>query len=247
MVLGALDEKETSADLRLRSTAELTDTLRTNRGLVEALEALGEQKDVDIATTVRRLVVDAAVPQLAAERLTDKGMRKREVWEKVWDLQRAEERGIDVARIPEPPKYAQADFRSSGVWKQRGKLDVAKERFVLVSQAERGADPSPVVGWAGWDECDLARALAGRIMELREQEAADVERLTPLLAGILELVPWIHQWHPDSEQLYGGPPGQYFESWLDGQLAELSITRDNLRAWRPPAPTRGRKAKAGAA
>ena len=118
---------------------------------------------------------------------------------------------------------------------------------MLIPNAERGADPSPVVGWAGWDERELARALAGRIMELREQEAADAERVTPLLAGVLELLPWIHQWHPESDPLYGGPPGQYFEGWLDGQLAELAITRDNLRAWRPPAPTRGRKAKAGAA
>ena len=145
--------------------------------------------------------------------------------------------------IPVPPKYAQADFRSGVFWKHRGKLDVPKERFVLIPNAERGADTSPVVGWAGWDERDLARALAGRIMELREQDAADAERVTPLLAGVLELLPWIHQWHPDSDALYGGPPGRYFEGWLDGQLAELAITRETLRSWRPPAPTRGRKAK----
>jgi hypothetical protein len=80
-------------------------------------------------------------------------------------------------------------------------------------------------------------------MELRDQHAADADRVTPLLAGVLELLPWIRQWHPDSDPLFGGPPHQYFESWLDGQLAELGITRDTLRAWRPPASTRGRKAK----
>ena len=118
---------------------------------------------------------------------------------------------------------------------------------MLIPNAERGADASPVVGWAGWDERDLARALAGRIMELREQEAADAERLAPLLAGVLELLPWIHQWHPDSDPLYGARPAQYFEGWLDGQLAELGLRVTHLRAWRPPGPTRGRKAKAGAA
>jgi hypothetical protein len=83
--------------------------------------------------------------------------------------------------------------------------------------------------------------LAGRITELRQQEAADAERLTPLLAGVLELLPWIHQWNPDSDPLYGGPPGRYFEDWLDGQLAELGTTRENLRRWRPtPAKPRRR-------
>jgi hypothetical protein len=168
------------------------------------------------------------------------------VWEQVWDAQLSEDRGKDVGAIPVPPKYAQVDFRSAIYWRHRGKLDVPKERFVLVPNAERGADPSPVVGWAGWDERDLARAIAGRLMELREHEAAGVERVTSLLAGVLELLPPMHRRHPESDPLYGGPPGQYFEGWLDGQLAELALTRDNLRAWRPPAAARGRKAKAGA-
>ena len=143
-----------------------------------------------------------------------------------------------------PPKYAQSDFRSPIYWRHRGKLDVPKERFVLIPYAEHGADTSPVPGWAGWNERDLARALAGRIIELRQEHATDAERLVPLLAGVLELLPWIHQWYPESDALFGGPPGAFFESWLDGELASLGVTRDALRAWRPPAPTRGRKAKA---
>lgn len=244
LVLDALEDRELWSDLRPMSTAELTDALRDRPLLVETLELLSDRKDDDLAATVQRLVVDAAVPHLAAERLTESGMRKREVWEQVWELQRAEDRGEEVGTIPVPPRYAKSDFRLSIYWKHRDKLDVPRERFVLIPHGERGADTSQVVGWAGWGECDLARALAGRIMELREQHAADAEHLTPLLAGVLELLPWIHQWHPDSDPLFGGPPGQYFESWLDGQLAELAITRDTLRAWRPPAPTRGRKAKA---
>ncbi len=248
MILDALEDREFWADLRLRSASELTDHLRRLPVMIEAIELLSD-KDADLGATVSRLLVEAAVPSLVALRLTEKGMRKRRIWEGVWDQQRAKDHGQAQAGgvIPLPPRYVQADFRSSIYWKHRGKLDVATERFVSVPNAHRGADRSPVVGWAGWDERDLARALAGRIMELREQEAADAERLAPLLANVLELLPWVHQWHPESDMLYGGPPGQYFESWLDGQLAELGITRDNLRAWRPPATTRGRKAKAGAA
>ncbi len=266
LVLDALEDHQLWADLRPRSTAELTDVLRVQPVMVEALELLSERKDADLAATVRRLVTAVGVPQLAAQRLTEKGLRKRAVWERVWDLQRAEDRIDARTALPEtdparlsrsaatelkreqvgeilmPPKYTRADFHSGVSWMHRGKLDVPKERFVLLPSAERGADSSPVVGWAGWDERDLARALAGRIMELREQEAADPDRLVPLLAGVLELLPWIHQWYPESDALYGGPPGQYFESWLDGQLAELAVTRDTLRSWRPSTPVRGKRA-----
>jgi hypothetical protein len=247
LVLAALEEEHIWTELRLRSTAELTDVVRTNPIVVEALELLADRKDIDIATTVHRLVVESAVPQLTAHRFTEEGLRKRAKWSEVWALQQAEDRGESPGPIPAPPKYSHSDFRSGVSWRQRGKFDVPQERFVLVSRAEKGADASPVVGWAGWDERDLARALAARTMELREQEAADAGRVTPLLAGVLELLPKIRQWYPDSDPLYSGPPGQYFEGWLDGQLAELATTRVNLCAWRPPAPTRGRKAKAGAA
>jgi len=244
LVLDALEAPELWADLRPRSTAELTDRLRDRPLMVEALERLGDGPDADLATTVQLLVTGAAVPHLAAQRLTEKGLRKRQVWERVWEMQRAEDRGERPGEIPIPPRYAKADFRSAVAWTHRGKLDVPKERFLLLPHAERGADASPVVGWAGWEERDLARALAGRILELRDQHAADAERLTPLLAGVLELLPWIHQWNPDSDPAYGGPPGAYFESWLDGQLAELGITRETLRSWRPAAPARGRRAVA---
>jgi hypothetical protein len=244
MVLDALEVEDLWSDLRPRSTNELTDELRRESMLVDALEVLADRKDADIAATLRRLVIDAAVPHLAAERLNEKGLRKRDVWEKVWNLQRAEDRGEQVGRIPIPPRYTQADFRAGNYWKHRGKLDLPTERFVLIPNAERGADSSPVVGWAGWNERDLARALAGRITELRVEHAAGAEQIVPLLAGVLELLPWIHQWHSESDPLFGGPPGAFFEGWLDGELASLGVTRDTLRAWRPPTPTRGRKATA---
>jgi hypothetical protein len=265
LVLDALEEPEVWRDGRLRSTAELTDELRRDSRLVETLELLAIGRDEDVGTTVARLVVAASVPQLAAQRLTEKGLAKRAVWERVWDLQRAEDRidvraelpeddpshlsvagaermkGDEVGRIPVPPRYGKGDFLPGATWKYRGKLDVPKERFVLFPTAGRGADPSPVVAWAGWDERDLARAIAGRVLELRDQDVGDGEQVIPLLAGVLELLPWIHQWHPDADADYGGTPGEFFELWLDGQIAELSLTRDALRGWRSPTPARGRR------
>jgi hypothetical protein len=265
LVLDALEAPAIWQAGELRSGAQLTDILRADIRLVEAIELLAGERDPDISATLQKLLLEEAVPHLAALRLNDKGLRKRATWEQAWELQRAEDR-IDarcelsedapnrlspeqaaalkaeqIGAIPVPPRYAPADFRSTVIWKHRGKLDVPKERFILYPDAGRGADRSPVLGWAGWDERARARALATRIIELREQDAADAERLTPLLAGIEELLPWIHQWYPDPDPDYSGTPGEFFEQWLDQQLAELYLPRGELRAWRAaPASKRGR-------
>jgi hypothetical protein len=265
LVLDALEASTVWQGVELRSASQLADTLRAQPQFVEALELLATDRETDLGVTVERLVLESAAPHLAALRLKEPGLRKRATWEAVWALQRAEDaidarvgraegdpqrlaqreadalKAEQVSQIPIPPRYALADFRSASTWKLRGKLDVPKERFILYPDAGRGADTSPVLGWAGWNERDRARALAGRIIQLREQDAADAARLTPLLAGLDELLPWIHQWHPDSDAAYGGTPGAFFEAWLDQQLAELALTREALRAWRPPAPVRGRR------
>jgi hypothetical protein len=79
------------------------------------------------------------------------------------------------------------------------------------------------------------------VLELQSEEAADAARLRPLLAGVLELLPWIHQWRSEPDPSLGQPLGAFFEDWLDGTLSGLGLTRDALRAWRPPPPTRGRR------
>lgn len=243
MVLNRLEHRDLwGPEPRLRSLSELTDVVRRDARLVDACGLIAGNPDADTGDVVAKLVLDEAVPFLAALRHTEPGLRKRAVWEEVWELQRREDAGQVVARIPVPPRYAQADFRPGASWRLRGKLDVPKERFVLVPGADRGAG-GPVLGWAGWDELDRARALATRIVELQGEEAADRDRLGPLLAGVLELVPWIHQWHPDADALYNGRPGAFFETWLDGMLAQLGLTREELRAWRPPTLTRGRRGR----
>ena len=79
-----------------------------------------------------------------------------------WELQRREDAGEKVD-IPVPPKYTTADFAKHSYWPPRGKLDVPKERFV--SYPRRGGRTPPVLGWAGWDHLEQARALARLLME----------------------------------------------------------------------------------
>ena len=58
--------------------------------------------------------------------------------------------GEKVGKIPVPPKYQSKDFLKADFWRLRGGLDVPKERFVSFPGAERGADGSLVIAWAGW-------------------------------------------------------------------------------------------------
>lgn len=248
LVLDRLEAEDVWAgEPRLRSVSELADVVRRDPQLAEACALIAGDPDVDVGVVVRSLVLDEAVPFLAAWRHTDAGLRTRAAWERTWELQREEDAAATEAaraalpKIPVPPRYKPTDFRSTTSWRLRGKLDVPKERFVLVPGAERGAGAAEVLAWAGWGEATRARALAARVLELQDQDAAGTERLAPLLAGVVELLPWIHQWHPEPDPASGQPLGAFFEDWLDGMLAQLGLTRDALRDWRAPTPTRGRR------
>lgn len=246
--------------------ARLADRLAEDADAVAVAQDLAGTS-VDLVALVTDLVQDAGVPYLAAWRYSDAGLRTRVAWERTWDLQRVEDRleartklaaddpqylseaehavarkeaGVD--RIPVPPKYKNTDFRSQVTWRLRGKLDVPKERFVLYPGTRAGADGSPVVGWAGWDHLGQARALAAHYTK-RKEEGAELGELTPLLAGVAELLPWLLQWHDEPDPVYGERMGQFFAGFLSSESAGLGVTTDDLRDWRPPAPTRGRRKK----
>lgn len=55
--------------------------------------------------------------------------------------------------------------------------------------------------------------------------------ITNLLAGLLELIPWVKQWPNEPNDEYGGLRlGEYFETFLDAQCRDVGFTRDDLRA-----------------
>ncbi len=127
---------------------------------MQVAELYRDRSDVDFVDLIGELAKSDAVPFLAAWRYKDSGLRKRAAWERTWDLQRQEDAGEDVGKIPVPPKYGSADFRAAVSWKLRGKLDVPKERFISYPGLERDTDPTAVIGWAGWDHLQQAQALA---------------------------------------------------------------------------------------
>ena len=156
---------------------------------------------------------------------------------------RKERKAAEVGAIPVPPKYQSKDFLKTDVWRLRGGLDVPKERWVSYPGCERGADGSLVIAWAGWNHLQQATALAGYYVEVKENEGWDAARLQPLLAGLLELVPWLEQWHNDIDPAYGERMGTYYRGFVTDEARELGFTLEDLRAWKPAvtAAKRGRK------
>jgi hypothetical protein len=154
--------------------------------------------------------------------------------------ERRQDAGESVGDIPVPPKYTSADFLKTDSWQLRGKLDVPKERWVSYPHCETESDPSLVVGWAGWNHLQQATALIA-YYDARKSDGWDAKRLTPLLAGLDQLLPWIHQWHPDVDPEFGETAGQSYETLLKSDAHELGLTVEDLRAWEPPAKGGPRK------
>ncbi|KVD69283.1 hypothetical protein WS62_13750 [Burkholderia sp. ABCPW 14] len=259
---------------KLRAVRELVDALSGDEEFRRALD-LYAGSGSDAHATVVALVQQASVPYLDSLRYSDSGLRKRAVWQNTWLMQRREDaidaevalrlaeepievikeeqarrKAAEVGVIPVPPKYKQDDYRDGVYWKLRGALDVPKERFVSFPGLERSNDAgSPMLLWAGYDAKARALALTGYLYEMLQREGADAARLTPALAGLDELLPWVHQWHPEVDDDLGMSTGDYLQGLLDAQLAQHGLTLSAVRGWRPPAPvrrTRGRRASAAA-
>lgn len=223
----------------ITTTARLAAEARTDADFMQVARLYAGREDVDVAVLVDDLVRAEAVPYLAALRFTPSGLRKHAQWLETWELQRREDAGEDVGEIPVPPKYTKADFAVG--WEHRGKLDVPKERFISYPGAERETDASLPVGWAGWDHLARARALATWYLQAK-RDGRDQEHLIPLLAGLLELVPWLRQWYdePNPDPALDRP-GSQIAALVDAELRSLHLTAEQVTAWQPPPPRRGRR------
>jgi hypothetical protein len=272
-----LDRLESPAywpEVQLQTTRALADRAGRDPEFMAVAELYQGHAGFDVHALVRQLAEADAVPFLPVLRYKPSGLRKREVWERAWELQRQEDAidarvaaelariggegdsayqerlkkqqdrrtAAEVGDIPRPPKYTSADFQNSGFWKLRGALDVPKERFVSYPFCSKDNDPSLLLGWAGWHHLEQAQALAAWLNELTEFEGWPAERLVPVLAGLAELIPWLKQWHNEPTPEFGRL-GDFFETFLDGQLNAHGLTRQDLAEWMPPVVRRGRRKK----
>ncbi len=155
--------------------------------------------------------------------------------------QQAEDKAEKIGPIPVPPKYQSKDFLKSGFWRLRGGLDVPKERWISYPGCERGADGSTPLAWAGWNHLQQATAVASYLLEMKDNEGWEPERLQPLLAGLDELVPWLKQWHNEPDAAFDGERmGDYYEGFVADQARELGFTLADLRDWKPTATAKRR-------
>jgi len=226
-----------------QSVAQLADILDRNEDFRKVLRLWAGDDTVATGTALAKLLADQSVPFLAAYRYKPSGLEKRAAWEHTWELQRREDAGEKLDKpIPVPPKYRPTDFAKPSYWSHRGKLDVPKERFISYPNAGRDTDPTELLGWAGWDHADQALALAG-LISARIDEGWDTPRLTPLLAGLNELLPWARQWHNEIDPEYGESVADTIHDELTARLAEHHLTVTDLTNWRPAPTTRKRKTK----
>lgn len=225
--------KGTKDNPELTTTAQMADVASVDTEFRQVAEIYRGRPDFDVAALVAELVEGEAVPYLSILRYKPAGLRKREVWERTWDLQRQQDAGKDVGEIPVPPKYATADFLKTDFWRLRGKLDVPKERWISYPHCSTESDPTLVVGWAGWNHLEQATALIA-YYDARKREGWDAKRLTPLLAGLDQLLPWIHQWHKEIDAEFGETAGQSFQTMLEHDAHELGLTMEDIRNWTPP-------------
>ncbi|OWV13598.1 SAM-dependent methyltransferase [Micromonospora wenchangensis] len=219
-----------------QSVAQLADRVRHDDDFRSVLELWVGRDDYDLTKTLAKLVADEHVPYLPIYRYKPSGLRKRMQWERTWAQQRLEDAGESV-QIDVPPKYTSADFAKPSYWRARGKLDVPKERFISYPKAGRNNDGTELLGWAGWDHLAQAQALATVYLDRKLQAAWRPEQLLPLLAGIAELEPWLHQWHSGERPDFPGSPAQFFTDLVDAELSQLGADRTELTTLRGASAT----------
>ena len=222
----------------------LADRLRADADVVSVVRLL-DGADADLADVLTRIIADQHVPYMAQLRYTPIGIRKRAQWEETWDLQRKEDAEDIRLDIDVPPKYKKEDFLRVSYWSQRGKLDVPKERFISYPLASPDGDGSLLLGWAGWDHREQAHALMALIEDRSAKDGWAGEKLTPLIAGLAEVMPWVRQWHAGTDPDSGINIAEAYDAYLEDQRIKYGLSEEDLRTWSPPATgqRRGRRRK----
>ena len=252
------------AEIQLVSVAHLADVAAQDKQFMEVAALYRDDSAFDVQKLVAELVEVESVPLLPILRYKESGLRKRAEWEQTWELQReedrvtqrrqdAKEKGAELSasaplrEIPVPPKYTSSDFANSTYWRLRGKLDVPKERWVSFPYCE-GEDGTLMIAWAGYNHLQLARAISVYYVDVQERLGGrDDPRLVPLLACLIEVLPWLKQWHNDVDPEFDMQMGDYFEGFIQEEARQMGKTLEEIKAWKPPQRTARRRRKTASA
>ncbi|WP_312898989.1 BREX-2 system adenine-specific DNA-methyltransferase PglX [Corynebacterium variabile] len=229
-----------------RTIRELAAQVETDPDLADVLSVLplwSTRRGATVERMLEDLLKNEAVPYVASLRYKNRGFAKRAEWEATWDAQRREDAGeITADQVPVPPNYSSADMVPA-VWKHRGKLDVPKERFISYPGASPEGDSTLLLGWAGWNDLDKALAIFSTFAD-RADEDADTDTLAGILAGLVEILPWVIQWHNEPDPQYNNLQlGDYLTAELTDAARTLGIPVEDIPDHAPKPATRGRTKK----
>ena len=108
-----------------------------------------------------------------------------------------------------------------------------------------GEDGSLMIAWGGYDHLQLAKAVSAHYVDVLERLGGrDDPRLVPLLASMIELLPWLKQWHNDIDPEFGMAMGDYFAGFVHEEARNLEHSLDDIAAWEPPAKVNSRRRRA---
>jgi len=90
-----------------------------------------------------------------------------------------------------------------------------------------------VIAWAGWDHLEQSKALSDYLENVAKQEGWSTERIVPLLAGLLELLPWLKQWHNEIDPVFSERMGDYFQGYVEEEARAIGKTIAEIQDWKP--------------
>lgn len=258
-------------EISITSIAKLTDIAKSDSQFITVGELYRNDPAFKIEKLITELIEAESVPHLPILRYKPIGLRKRLEWEHTWELQRQEddppqppllrgEKSLEVplskegknlevplikgdlgGSIPVPPKYASTDFLKPNYWRLRGKLDVPKERWIAFPHCQ-SEDGTLAIAWAGYNHLQLAQTLSTYYIDIKERLGGSNDpRLAPLLASLVELIPWLKQWHNDIDPEFGLAMGDYYEGFLIEEAKAIGHTVESLRMWEPVGKVKSKK------
>ena len=130
-------------------------------------------------------------------------------------------------RVLKPIEYPHKGFDQPKIPYADGELDVPKKRFTSYPGLD-AEDGSTVISWAGLQRVERTEALASFYYNARNQRGWDADRLLPILTGLKDLQPWLHQWHSDPDPARGQSIADFVDNLLDSQPEELGFSDADL-------------------
>ena len=172
---------------KLRATVfavpQLVAAIQDDRRVLRVAEVLAGRPDFSLDALVAGLVRGDAVPMHPLHTYTQEGLAVRESWLKVWELQRREDAGEHVGRIPLPSRYSQGSrgkpthFLKSDYWRLRGDLDLPQERFIAFTEVPGRSGVETLFGWAGWTAQQRVKAILAIDEELEDASVPLADRI----------------------------------------------------------------------